>query len=175
MAPTIRRIVPEDWARARDLRLEALADPEARIAFLTTLDDARAEPDEFWRDRAARAASGGEVLQLLAEDGGALVGTVAVLVQGEGSADYFGAIVTERRAALIGVYVVPASRSAGLLAALVDEACAWTRSHGLATLYLDVHADNVRARRAYERLGFALAGHTFESASGHMLQMVRAL
>ncbi|WP_062518376.1 GNAT family N-acetyltransferase [Demequina gelatinilytica] len=175
MTPTIRRIVPEDWARARDLRLAALADPAAAVAFLDTLEVASARPDEFWIDRTARASHGGEALQLLAEDGGVLVGTVTVLVQGAGSADYFGAIIPERRAILVGVYVEPAARGTGLIGELVERACAWSREQGLAALHLDVHADNPRARAAYERLGFRATGHVLETAAGHEVQMVRAL
>ncbi|WP_062304926.1 GNAT family N-acetyltransferase [Demequina subtropica] len=175
MVPIIRRIDPEDWARARDLRLEALADPAAAVAFLDTLEVARARPDEFWIERAARASHGGEALQLLAEDGETLVGTVTVLVQGAGSADYFGAIIPERRAILVGVYLAPAARGTGLIGALVERAVEWSRAQGLALLHLDVHADNPRARAAYERLGFRATGHEFETAMGHELQMARAL
>ncbi|WP_062390103.1 GNAT family N-acetyltransferase [Demequina iriomotensis] len=175
MAPIVRRVRPEDWARARDLRLEALADPAAPVAFLETLDDARARPDEFWIERAARASHGGEVLQLLAEAGDAFVANVAVLVQGAGSSDYFGAVIAERRATLVGVYLAPAVRGSGLLGAMVERAAAWTRDEGLDRLYLDVHEDNPRARKAYARLGFAETGHRFDSAIGAELQMVRAL
>ncbi|WP_062466088.1 GNAT family N-acetyltransferase [Demequina maris] len=175
MATTIRRIVPEDWARARDLRLEALADPAASVAFLSTLDDALARPDAFWIDRAARASEGGEVLQLLAEDHGALVGSVGVLVMQAGEDDYLGAPVTERRATLIGVFVRSAARGAGVLDVLVEAACDWAAEQGFDRLVLDVHANNSRARAAYARLGFTATGLEVETEMGRELRLARAL
>ncbi|WP_062530060.1 GNAT family N-acetyltransferase [Demequina rhizosphaerae] len=175
MAVSIRRIVPEDWAAARDQRLEALADPAAPVAFLDTLEVAGARPDQFWIDRARNGASGDYRFQLLAEDDGRLVGTVAVLAQEAGERDYFGAVVGERRAVLIGVYVSPAARGAGVLDSLVESACGWAREQGFDRIELDVHADNPRARAAYARLGFALTGHDVETALGRELQMARAL
>ena len=46
-------IAERDWAHLRALRLEMLADTP--LAFLETLDDARAEPESQWRARAATA------------------------------------------------------------------------------------------------------------------------
>ncbi|WP_062521825.1 GNAT family N-acetyltransferase [Demequina silvatica] len=175
MAVSIRRVRHEDWARARDLRLEALADPAASVAFLETLAVASEQPDAFWIERAAAASAGDRVSQWLGEDGGALVGSVVVLAQEAGERDYFDTVIPERRAVLVGVYVAPAARGAGTLDALVDAACGWARSLGFARLELDVHADNARARAAYARLGFAPTGHVFATTMGRELQMARAL
>ena len=56
MRAEVRRIVPDDWPALRALRLEALEDTP--IAFLETLEAARALGDEAWRARAARGAVG---------------------------------------------------------------------------------------------------------------------
>ena len=42
-------------------------------------------------------------------------------------------------------------------------------------LTLDVHADNARARRAYERCGFRPSGLRFTGSIGPELEMVREL
>nr|WP_221374033.1 GNAT family N-acetyltransferase [Actinoplanes polyasparticus] len=56
MTHTIRAVRAEDWTLAKEIRLAALRDPAALIAFLETYDQAAAMPDEFWQGRAAGAA-----------------------------------------------------------------------------------------------------------------------
>ncbi|MFB7367974.1 GNAT family N-acetyltransferase, partial [Streptomyces hydrogenans] len=75
----IRPVLADEWERARELRLAALSDPVAHLAFLETHEDAVTRPDDFWRERTAAAAATGDgrVRQFVAEapDGGWL-GTV---------------------------------------------------------------------------------------------------
>jgi ribosomal protein S18 acetylase RimI-like enzyme len=52
------------------------------------------------------------------------------------------------------VAVTPAYRRRGLATALIQRAAAHWQSKGLTTLRIDVHADNLPAARAYEKLGF---------------------
>ena len=47
----VRRVEPDEWQTFRDIRLAALAD--APSAYLTTLAEAQAQPDQLWRDRIA--------------------------------------------------------------------------------------------------------------------------
>lgn len=55
----IRPVRAEEWALAKELRLAALQDPVAPVAFLETYEQAVAQPDEFWQDRTARGAEAG--------------------------------------------------------------------------------------------------------------------
>ena len=61
---------------------------------------------------------------------------------------------------LVGVYVSPDRRGddAGVTRALLDEIERWAARRS-DTLRLEVHEDNPRARRFYEKLGFAYTGH----------------
>jgi len=59
----VRRVTPGDWRRIRALRLEALRDPMAQVAFLETVERAEARPDEEWRGRTAAHAEGGASAQ----------------------------------------------------------------------------------------------------------------
>jgi hypothetical protein len=43
-------------AEIRDLRIEAVGDPAASIAFLSTVEQERAHDEVFWRERAAGAS-----------------------------------------------------------------------------------------------------------------------
>jgi RimJ/RimL family protein N-acetyltransferase len=141
----IRRVRPEDWPRTRSLRLEALADTP--IGFLETLELAQQLDDEAWQARAARGAEGDESFQVVAWDGGRPLGTCVSFV-GDG------------RAWLAAVYVTPAARGRGLLGALVRRCADWARERDQPELVLEVHEDNLRARRAYEKLGFVESGAT---------------
>ena len=154
----IRRIRAEEWREVRDCRLEALQDPLAPLAFLETYGEASAEPDDFWRARAAGGAEGSRVAQWVAIADGAWVGTVAVIAFRAGEVDYYGAEVPEPRANLIGVYVRPTHRRHGLVERLIATAAGWTAEQGFAELILDVHERNARAIGAYRRCGFQITG-----------------
>ena len=56
-----------------------------------------------------------------------------------------------------GVYVTPSHRGAGLLARLVEPLEGCLNAAGC-ELRLQVHEDNQRARRAYDKVGFVLTG-----------------
>ncbi|NEE12899.1 GNAT family N-acetyltransferase, partial [Streptomyces sp. SID7499] len=49
----------DEWPQVRQLRLDALKDPAAPVAFLESYEEAVAKPDAFWRERAAAAAEDG--------------------------------------------------------------------------------------------------------------------
>jgi GNAT superfamily N-acetyltransferase len=169
--PEIRRVRAEEWREVRDLRLEALHDPLAPLAFLETFEQASAEPDAFWQGRAAGGAEGSRVGQWVAIVDGAWVGTVAVIAFRAGEVDYYGADVPEPRANLIGVYVRPTHRRGGIIEALVATAAGWTAEQGFAELVLDVHQMNARAIGAYRRCGFEATGELTVSEHGTDLVM----
>jgi len=173
--PAVRRVRLSDAARVRSIRLEALTDPVADIAYLETRAEAESRPDEYWRERTAGAALSGTAAQFIAEAGRDWVGTATVLIPEIGSADYFGRIAVEGRALVVAVYVRASHRGRGTIDALMDAAAEWATASGQREIALDVHEDNARARRAYARLGFSATGVTSDGPNGHELEMVRAL
>ena len=170
-----RRIRADDWQRVRELRIAAVSDPVASIAFLSTLDQELAHDDRFWRTRAANAAAGDEAAQFVAEVDGEWAGTATVLVRPTGTTDHTGRTVYVARADVVGVFVRRAHRGSGVIDALLDVAAEWAAGLGFSRLTLDVHADNARAQAAYRRSGFVPTGATFTDTIGPELEMVRAL
>ena len=173
--PAVRRVRLSDAARVRSIRLEALADPVAHIAYLETRAQAEARPDEYWQERTAGAALSGSAAQFIAEAGRDWVGTVTVLIPEVGSEDYFGRVAVKGRALVVAVYVRASHRGRGTLDALMDAAAEWAIASGQSEIALDVHEDNARALRAYARLGFSTTGVTSDGPNGHELEMVRVL
>ena len=135
----VEALGPEDWRAWRDLRLEALKDTP--IGFAELHADALLVTDEEWQARWARPGA-----RFLAYDQ-----TDHALGMAGGFRDEEGVPI------LFGVYVRPAHRGGGVLEALVDAVAPWAAPDPLT---LDVHVDNARARRAYEKLGFVLTGET---------------
>lgn len=171
----VRRVMASDGRRARSIRLEALDDPAAHIAFLETTAAAKERPESFWQDRAVSAALSDQVAQFIAEERRDWVGTVTVLIPDTGSLDSLGRVHPEGRAQLVAVYVRDSHRGRGILAAMVDAASDWVRASGCRELALDVHEQNGRAQRAYARLGFIDTGVRSPVDNGVEYEMVRAL
>src|SRR5215467_11700539 len=99
-AITVRRIRAEEWERLRAVRLRALAD--APMAFGSTLAAEQAQPDEFWRRRAAGGAADDDRATFVAERDGAWVGIGTCVLEAGGT----GA----RPAWVFGMWVEPAVR-----------------------------------------------------------------
>lgn len=170
----VRRARADDWRRIRDFRLEALRDPMASVAFLETVDEATAHPDDYWRDRVAARAKGNDSVQFLAERDGGLIGSLAVFLRRAGAPDYFERIPETDMPTVVGVYVAPTGRGLGVIDALLAAASEWARARGDLLLTLDVHESNVPAIRAYERAGFVVRS-AFDRESGRELGMVKPL
>lgn len=175
MSVVVRRIRSDEWQQVKQLRLEAVSDPDAAIAFLSSYEQTAAEKDDFWKARAQNAAAGSSAAQFVAETAGDWVGTVTVLRRDAGTTDHHGRVVTAARGDVVGVYVRPDHRGTGAIEALLDAAARWVSALGDRALTLDVHADNARARRAYERCGFRPSGLRFTGSIGPELEMVREL
>ncbi|MBQ0988443.1 GNAT family N-acetyltransferase [Streptomyces sp. F63] len=160
----VRPIRAEEWREVKELRLLALKDPAAPIAFLDTYEQAAAKPDSFWQERAGGSAAGGtRVRQFVAEDGrdGTWTGTVTVLIEDAGGVDPFGTTVERRQAHVVGVFVRPEHRGSGVVDALFEAAVAWAWSvEDVTRARLYVHEDNARAERFYRRYGFTPSGVT---------------
>ncbi len=156
---TIRRVRPEEWGRVRALRLDALRDPVAHLAFVETLAEAEARPEEFWQERAERASHGGAAAQFVAEDAaGDLLGSTTVLITEPGAEDVLGDTTDARRALVVGVFVRAAGRGSGLVDRLLDAAAVWVEELGVDSVTLLVHPENHRARAAYLRCGYVDTG-----------------
>ncbi|MGW7613236.1 GNAT family N-acetyltransferase [Streptomyces sp. NPDC054766] len=167
MTPTthvFRSIRPDEWRQVKELRLDALRDPVAHLAFLETYEDAAAESDAFWQDRTAGAAVGVVERQQLVAVGedGVWAGSVTVLVEEAGVRDWLGSMVERTQGHLVGVFVRPEYRGseAGVTRALFDAALAWSWEIGLERVRLFVHERNGRAEAFYRKAGFLPTGET---------------
>ena len=145
-----------DWRRYREARLRMLADsPEA---FMTTLAQARAQGENFWRGRV-----GGELPTWLVEDGdGAVVATGGVFVPEPEQ--------PTPTAHVVAMWTAPEARGRGLAAAVLDVALGWCRDQGLDDVRLHVTEGNALARRLYVGRGFAPTGAWEPLRDGSALQ-----
>ncbi|GAA4482311.1 GNAT family N-acetyltransferase [Microbacterium panaciterrae] len=166
MIAQVRRIRADEWIRVRDLRLHALQDPVAAIAFLDTFENASAQPDEFWQARAANAADGDTAAQFVA---------VAEDDEWCGTATVLGHRDATDSALVVGVFVAEQHRGEGAIEALFDECATWSAERGFTELVLEVHVDNARAQAAYERCGFVRTGQITEQENGREYVMARPL
>ncbi|MBD0692500.1 GNAT family N-acetyltransferase [Streptomyces sp. CBMA123] len=163
MSANIRRVRTDEWERVKEIRLAALRDPVANIAFLDTHENAAARPDEFWQERTAGAAEGDSVHQLVAEAAdGHWLGTMTVLVERPGGAGALGGdVITVPQTHIVGVYVRPEARGTGLANELIRAAqeCSWSITEPrIQRVRLFVHESNARAEAMYVRAGFKHSG-----------------
>ncbi len=172
--PLVRRIRADEWRAVRELRFEAVRDPDAAIAFIETEESLGERDDDFWRDRAARVSESHEGAQFVAEARGEWIGSLTVLMRRPGVADHLGRAIEHARADVVGVYVRPAHRGTGVVDALLRAAVGWALEHGAPAVLLDVHVENARAQAAYRRNGFHETGATTEGPFGAELQMAWA-
>jgi ribosomal protein S18 acetylase RimI-like enzyme len=159
----VRRTIPAEWQRVRDLRLRSLED--APEAFGSTLEEEQAFGQPEWVawiqgwEGATNALYVAEV-----EDDGAWVGMAVGSRTGE-----------EGRAHLYGMWVDPAWRTRGVGARLVHEVLGWAGSWGARSMVLGVTETNDGAARFYERLGFADTGlrHPLREGSPLSVRILR--
>ncbi|MFE9454785.1 GNAT family N-acetyltransferase [Streptomyces sp. NPDC006739] len=156
----VRAIRPEEWPTVKELRLLALRDPVAHLAFLESYEEAEARPDSFWQERAtSSAAKGAGARQFIAEAAdGTWAGSVTVLIEEAGTKDWAGHLVERRQGHVVGVFVRPEHRGNGLIGALFDAGVAWAWERGAERVRLLVHEDNGRAQGAYRKVGFSPSG-----------------
>ncbi|MFE4976600.1 GNAT family N-acetyltransferase [Kitasatospora sp. NPDC056651] len=159
----IRRVRTEEWQRLRDIRLDALLDPVAAVAFLETYEQAVARSDEFWQDRTTRAATDPHVAQIIAEaEDGRFLGTMTGLVEhpgGDGALE--GDVIEVEQVHVVGVYVRPEARGTGLALDLIQAVQDWAWSltgPRIERVRLFVHEDNPRAEALYRKAGFERTG-----------------
>lgn len=158
----IRPVRGDEWEKVKELRLAALEDPAAPVAFLETAAQARLHPDEFWQSRAEGASHGRAARQFVAEaPDGRWDGSVTVLVEQGGTTDFFDLGVERTQGHVVGVFVRSGQRGNGLAEALFAAALEWAwalEEPVLERVRLFVHEDNARAGAFYRRFGFEASG-----------------
>ncbi|MEU9056574.1 GNAT family N-acetyltransferase [Streptomyces sp. NPDC048384] len=167
-AYVIRSIHADEWPAAKELRLAALQDPVAPLAFLETYEQAVARPDSFWQERAAGACEGADGAQQIIAEGpdGVWVGTLTVLVEEPGTTDWAGFPVERKQGHVVAVFVRPEERGSGLTDVLFDAGLEWAWSRGAERVRLIVHEENGRAQRFYRKVGFEPSGVTVPLGEG---------
>ncbi|MEU6577738.1 GNAT family N-acetyltransferase [Streptomyces sp. NPDC046805] len=156
----IRAIRPDEWPEVKRLRLDALRDPAAPIAFMESYEEAVTEPDSFWQGRATRSGEGARgVRQFITEaPDGTWAATVTMVMEEAGTTDWAGSPVEVTQGHVVGVFVRPEHRGRGLLEALCEAALEWAWERGAQRVRLLVHEDNGRAQAAYRKAGFVPSG-----------------
>ncbi|MFF2409354.1 GNAT family N-acetyltransferase [Streptomyces sp. NPDC058092] len=166
MEHEIRAIRADEWPLVKELRLAALRDPVAPVAFLETYAQAAARSDEFWQDRAlgSSEAGSGEVRQFVAvAPDGRWDGSVTVLIERPDAEVRFGEAADVHQAHVVGVFVRPEARGEGLAEALFRVGTDWAWSLGeprIERVRLYVHEGNARAAAFYRRIGFVATGQS---------------
>ncbi|MFC9397867.1 GNAT family N-acetyltransferase [Streptomyces sp. NPDC057027] len=161
---SIRTIRADEWEKTREIRLAALQDPIAHLAFLDTYEDAVERPDAFWKERAEGASESGEgkVRQFVAETpDGSWVGTISLLVERPSDEVRFGEPAKTEQTHIVAVYVRPEARGTGVVDALFRAGVEWSWSLSepvIERVRLYVHEENGRAAAFYRRFGFVATG-----------------
>ena len=137
----LERMKPQQWQRARAVRLQALGD--APDAFGSTLTDELKMPDEQWQSRLAARDAATFIAALDDHDIGIAVG-----------APYDDA------AGLFAMWVAPEARGKGIGDALIATVVNWANENGFQRILLDVGDWNQSAINLYKRNGFEPTGHT---------------
>jgi GNAT superfamily N-acetyltransferase len=158
----IRSIRADEWPAVKELRLRALRDPVAHLAFLETYEDAVGRSDAYWQERAAGAAEGMSGAQQIVAvgPGGQWLGTLTVLMEEAGTTDWAGFPVDRKQGHVVGVFVRPEWRGSGLTKALFDAGLEWAWAAGAERVRLIAHEENGRAQGFYLKAGFTPSGRT---------------
>ncbi|ETK35209.1 GNAT family N-acetyltransferase [Microbispora sp. ATCC PTA-5024] len=155
----VRRIGPDDWTLWRGLRLAALAD--APDAFGSSSAVEREFDEDEWRARLAPEHG----LRAVAFAGQ----TPAGIVGGRPPAG------SPPHVELVGMWVHPDARGGETARLLVGEVLAWAGEQGCPAVSLFVTETNDRARRLYERFGFAGTGEWEPLESNPVLRCARMI
>jgi GNAT superfamily N-acetyltransferase len=147
----VRRVAAGDEPLARRVRLAALAtDP---TSFGSTYEREAAFAGDVWAERVARSAAGDDGATLLALRDDEPVGLVSAF-RDETEPEVFD---------VVGMWVAPEERGAGLGRRLLEEIEAWIAASGGTDVRLSVTNAATAARRLYESAGYALDGRSAES------------
>ncbi|MCP9944374.1 GNAT family N-acetyltransferase [Streptomyces somaliensis] len=163
MTYSIRPVQAGEWREVRALRLDALRDPAAPLAFLDTYEAAVVRPESYWWERTESTAEGsatGRQMVAVAPDG-RWVGSVTALLERPGQEVLFGEVPEVDQAHLIGVYLRPEARGGGVAEKLLGAAVDWAwslREPVVRRARLYVHERNARAVGLYRKAAFLPSG-----------------
>jgi len=160
-AVEIRRIRADEGLQLKALRLRALAD--SPMAYGSTLAREQAYLDSLWHERAANGAAGDQVVTVVAEHDGRLLGMATGLVPESPHG---------QDPTMVGVFVESTLRRQGIGAALVERIIEWAKERqsarqsagGSARLLIWITAGNEPALALYRRQGFRATGATRPNA-----------
>lgn len=142
----VERLGEGDWARARAIRLAALAD--APDAFWRTLAEELLLTEADWRGRLAREDA---TTFVVVDEAGGDVALATGIPQDDHPGD----------AAVVSVWVAPSARGRGAGRLVMQAVIDWSRVCGYVGLRLDVGDDNAPANALYSSLGFEPTGERF--------------
>jgi RimJ/RimL family protein N-acetyltransferase len=140
--PRVRRLLPADAAAYHELRLEGFARHPLQFR-IAPEDEAGRSLEAVAQRLATEYVVGGPV-------GGPLLGI--------GGLSRFVGAKLEHKGLLWGMYVREEARGTGLAGAIVEALLDRAADKGLESVVLTVAADNLPARRLYERSGFVVYG-----------------
>ena len=143
---SVRRLLPHEWQKYRDVRLESLK--ESPDAFGSTHDAEVRRPDSEWRRRVVLGTSTDRALPLVCEMEEGIAGLLWGRFNDEGTDE----------AHLYQMWVRPEARGKGIGSALLREAIDWARAQHASRLVLGVTSAESTAYRLYARAGFRDAG-----------------
>jgi len=171
---TIRHLGPDDVQRCKAIRLACLAD--APYAFGSTFEGESAEPDSWWVTRLT------DCHWIVAEQSGEDLGVAMMMRQGlppsfqphQDAASWFPA--QPDYLWIRAVWIRPEHRGRGIVDQLCGHLAERAAQAGERVVILGVRQGNDRARRAYERMGFAEVG-TFQPVASavHLTNSLMAL
>jgi GNAT superfamily N-acetyltransferase len=148
-AAPVRRLMPDEWAVLRQVRLAALAD--APLAFASTLDRELAFDEQRWREWISSSAC-----FVAWQDGQptGLAGGFSDEAAAQGGRDD----AIEGSWHLVAMWVSPQARGNGTAGRLVEAVCACARAADASLIALWVTDVNARAAAFYRRTGFVSTG-----------------
>jgi GNAT superfamily N-acetyltransferase len=141
----IRVVQEEEWERARDLRLRALAD--APEAFARSLEEEERLSESEWRNFVSPSDS--RVWFVEATDDDEFVGMAFGFLDDPLKTGYLG-----------GMWVEPGSRRSGIGKRLVETVVEWARARGAVRIELEVNELTRPAVALYQACGFAPTGRS---------------
>jgi ribosomal protein S18 acetylase RimI-like enzyme len=142
---TVRVVQADEWERARDLRLRAVAD--APEAFARSLEEEERLSESAWTERIAPSDS--RVWFVEATDDDEFVGMAV------------GALDDPSKTAhLFGMWVEPERRRSRIGKRLVETVIEWGRARGAVRIELEVNELTRPAVALYQACGFAPTGHS---------------
>ena len=141
----IRIVQVEEWERARNLRLRALAD--APEAFARSLEEEERITESAWREWIAPTDSG--VWFVEASDDHEFVAMAIGSLDDQSKTAY-----------LFGMWVEPERRRSGIGKSLVETVIEWARARRAVRIELEVNELAEPAVALYQACGFAPTGHS---------------